>query len=131
MSIKVVPFLIYHCLNTFLDYHIINEGQNIKEAILGATIKHDHICSHINPWKLKFLSSINYMVIIIFPKFCNSSIDILSIRSKKLFWVVKICTAKKKHVHKLVPLFEDLLRLRVDIHKQRFFKVKIAKYSQF
>ena len=41
-----------------------------------------------------------YMVIIIFPKFCNSSIDILTIRSKKLFWVVKISTAKKKHVHK-------------------------------
>ena len=107
MSIKVVPFLIYHCLNTFLDYHIINEGQNIKEAILGAIIKNDHICSHINPWKLKFLSSINYMVIIIFPKFCNSSIDILSIRSKKLFWVVKICTAKKNmslYYYRHVPI---------------------------
>ena len=113
MSIKMVPFLICHCLNTFLDYHIINEGQNIKEAILGAIIKNDHICSHINPWKLKFLSSINYMVIIIFPKFCNSSIDILSIRSKKLFWVVKICTAKKKHVHRIahssLNIFQQVL----------------------
>ena len=42
MSVKVVPFITWHCLGSFLDYHITNEGQNTKGAILGAIIKNDH-----------------------------------------------------------------------------------------